>query len=365
MSQQKKRLVILGGGLAGLPLARQIENNKKLSSALDVTLVDKKHYFELSLAAPRFLVAPDHHGKYSALYETFLKTTRFVCGDIRVVQAQPQQVEVVTQAGTEFLPYDYLIICTGTRYQHFKADAATLHERTNQVNTLAQQIENANHILVVGGRSVGVEIVGEIVEKYPAKQVTIVHPAASLMDEWPQGGMKKLNKFIHGKGKRVNVVLGKKLASSEGNRHELSDGTIIEADLKIMATGNTPNSEALRPFFGTALTPSGYVKVRPTLQLEGFGNIFAFGDIADSEHAKMAANIKGQIATVLKNLQVTLADKGKLTPLGNPMAKYPGIVTVGPSFAILALPFFGGVSSSGKFVSNIKTNLFVKVMREM
>lgn len=60
---QKKRLVILGGGLAGLPLARQIEKNKKLSASIDVTLVDKKHYFELTLASPRFLVDPDQHAK--------------------------------------------------------------------------------------------------------------------------------------------------------------------------------------------------------------------------------------------------------------------------------------------------------------
>eukprot|EP00026_Physarum_polycephalum_P009792 Phypoly_transcript_09928.p1 GENE.Phypoly_transcript_09928~~Phypoly_transcript_09928.p1 ORF type:complete len:366 (-),score=65.46 Phypoly_transcript_09928:121-1218(-) len=365
MSHQKKRLVILGGGLAGLPLARHIEKNKKLSASLDVTLVDKKHYFELTLAAPRFLVDPEQHAKYTALYETYLKTTRFVCGEVRVVQAQPQQVEVATEHGTEFIPYDYLVICTGTRYQHFKAEVSTLHERTNQVSAFSQQVQNANHILVVGGRSVGAEIVGEILEQYPAKQITIVHPAESLMDGWPKSGIAKLNKFMKGKGNRVNVVLGKKVTNSEGNRHELSDGSTIEADLKISATGVVPNSESLRSFFGTALSPAGYVKVRGTLQLEGFGNIFAFGDIADLDQPKMAANLKAQIELVLKNLQVTVADKGKLAVLGDPMMKYPGLVTLGPSYGILALPVFGGSSMGGKFISNMKTNMFAKIVKEM
>jgi hypothetical protein len=70
MSHEKKRLVILGGGLAGLPLARQIEKNKKLSASLDVTLVDKKHYFELTLAAPRFLVDSQQHGKVCNLFSS-------------------------------------------------------------------------------------------------------------------------------------------------------------------------------------------------------------------------------------------------------------------------------------------------------
>lgn len=59
------------------------------------------------------------------------------------------------------------------------------------------------------------------------------------------------------------------------------------ADMKIMASGAVPNSEPLQQFFATSLSPAGYVKVRDSLQLEGFGNIFAFGDIADLQHAKV------------------------------------------------------------------------------
>jgi hypothetical protein len=79
----------------------------------------------------------------------------------------------------------------------------------------------------------------------------------------------------------------------------------------------------------------------------------------------MAANLKGQMGVLLKNLQATIANKGKMTPLGAPTMQYPGLVTLGPSFAILALPIFGGTSSSGKFISNLKTNLFAKVIKEM
>jgi hypothetical protein len=80
---------------------------------------------------------------------------------------------------------------------------------------------------------VGVEVVGEILEQYPSKQVTIVHPAETLMDGWPKSAIKKMNKFLNGKGKRVQVILGKKVSRSEGTRHELSDGTFIEGTTSI------------------------------------------------------------------------------------------------------------------------------------
>lgn len=59
----KKRVVILGGGLAGLPLALHIEKNKKLSQRVEVVLVDKKQYFEMNCESVRFLVQPDIHHK--------------------------------------------------------------------------------------------------------------------------------------------------------------------------------------------------------------------------------------------------------------------------------------------------------------
>ena len=85
-----------------------------------------------------------------------------------------------------------------------------------------------------------------------------------------------------------------------------------------------------------------------------------------NKHKQMAANLKGQMEVVLKNLEVTLfTDKGKLTLVGAPMMKYPGLVTLGPSYGVLAVPLFGGTSAGGKFISGIKTNMFGKIVKEM
>ena len=105
----------------------------------------------------------------------------------------------------------------------------------------------------------GVEVVGEILEQYPNKQMTIVHPSNSLMDGWPSGGIllffsssssrfayvllgiKKTQNWMQEKGKCVNVVLGKKLVRSEGNQHELSDGSIIEGITSLFSISSSPS----------------------------------------------------------------------------------------------------------------------------
>lgn len=356
-------MVILGGGCGGLPLARQIEANKKLSSTLDVVLVDKKEYFEVNLASVRFLVDSKDHNLYCAQYTKYLKTTRFVCGEVTTIHADPREVQVTNREGVvEQIPYDYLVIALGTRYPFFKAEVPTLAARTEEVVNHSQRVRNANHVLVVGGRSVGLEITGEILEAFPDKRVTIVDSGDTLMSVWPKGAVAKLNKFV-ARHKNLTVVMNKRVVRSEENRHELSDGSFIEADMKILATGITPNCEPLRQFFESSLTPSGYIKVQKTLQLEGHNNIFAMGDIADTGNpAKMAANIKDQYVLTSKNIEALILGK-KLGTIGAPTMIYPGLVTLGPSYAILALPMFGGTSMGGKFLSNVKSGLFQKMAK--
>lgn len=58
----------------------------------------------------------------------------------------------------------------------------------------------------------------------------------------------------------------------------------MTADVAVVAGGYVrPNSNFFAQEFANVLTPQGYVKVRPTLQVEGQANIFALGDVAHFE----------------------------------------------------------------------------------
>lgn len=96
----------------------------------------------------------------------------------------------------ETLKFDYLCVCLGTHYPFFKPSARSLAERTEEVTAFTQRVRDAQHVLVVGGRAVGVEFLGSLVERYGEKKVTIVHSRNSLMDIWPSGAQNKLNAFL-------------------------------------------------------------------------------------------------------------------------------------------------------------------------
>jgi Pyridine nucleotide-disulphide oxidoreductase len=287
--------------------------------------------------------------KMTRKFTTYFKHAKFICGEVQTVS--PSVVDIIVPSPDSSdspdspdsphsppihsIPYDYLVVCLGTHYPLFKPDLPTISERVHEVHSFAQRIRDAQHVLVVGGRGVGVELVGSIIDEYPDKKVTVVHPGKALMDLWPESGIQRLRNYISSKPS-IEVVsvqitfffllfffiiinsdstnkLHCRVINSEGNRHELSDGTFIEgifnifkifpfflsyhtsnilfcfilADLKITTNGGVPNTQAFHAHFGDALGPRGYIKVRSTLQMEGYDHIFAIGDIADVPQNKV------------------------------------------------------------------------------
>jgi hypothetical protein len=67
-----------------------------------------------------------------------------------------------------------------------------------QISAFSQQVAQAETILIVGGRSVGIEVMGEIFSLFPdSKNVILVHSSpSSLMDGWIPGGIEKLNGYV-------------------------------------------------------------------------------------------------------------------------------------------------------------------------
>lgn len=79
-----------------------------------------------------------------------------------------------------------------------------MDERSNEVNTFVERVQKSVHIMVVGGRGIGVELAGELAENFPNKRITLVHSRASLMDIWPQSGINLVHEFMN--KFKVNLV---------------------------------------------------------------------------------------------------------------------------------------------------------------
>lgn len=88
-----------------------------------------------------------------------------------VVQAEVMRVSpggVFLNGREEPVDFDYLVIATGTSYA-FPAKIAISHyaDTPPLYATMQTTIENATRVVVVGGGPTGVELCGEILERYP------------------------------------------------------------------------------------------------------------------------------------------------------------------------------------------------------
>ena len=215
----------------------------------------------------------------------------------QAVAVQPTHVEVgATRAA---VPYDYLVLCTGSSYSSsIKTNNASLAYRHQQMLAERDALREAQHVLIVGGGLVGVELAGEIAEALPAKRVTLVHSHERLLrhikgaHELAAATLEKLG---------VRLLLGERLqrcASSDAvqggaGTFVTSKGTRIEADKVLWATGHTQHC----PLVGRGLRrrplrradPSGSVRADASMRVEGFDHVFACGDLVSASRCRAFA----------------------------------------------------------------------------
>jgi NADH dehydrogenase len=175
----KKKIVIIGGGFAGLNIAKTLSNVENF----DITLVDKVNYnfFPplLYQVATGFLESSSISYPFRKMFSKS-KNIRFWLGELMEIN---QSENKITLSNGE-LNYDHLIIATGTTTNYFgmenvKRNAIamkTLEEALNMRNILLQRIEAASisknpeeqqqlmTIVVAGGGPTGVELSGMFAE---------------------------------------------------------------------------------------------------------------------------------------------------------------------------------------------------------
>jgi len=93
---------------------------------------------------------------------------------------------------------------------------------------------------------------------------------------------------------------------------QTSSGKEIDADHIFWCTGNSLNNAILQKNFKDQLDSKGYLQVNVHLQVVGFRNIFAMGDITNVQEPKVAAVMGGHIDTVAANIELCVAGKSNL-----------------------------------------------------
>ena len=322
-----KTIVILGAGLAGVPLAHYLAGKVAPSHRdVKVVLVSPNEEFYWNLASVRFVVDPMliPEDKYLfSIQNQFSKYPKdkfeFVAGKAEALDPTNNSVTVHLNDGSaRAINYHTLVIATGTRSRENMPwkGLSTSPETRAAVSRLQKSIRDAKSIVVAGAGVTGVEFAGELgsaFSKHGKKQVTIISTdplplEARIMDRTRKAAkaeLEKLNvKFIG--GARVTGV-HTAADGSKGQEIELAkdDGTAqkIKADLLIPTYGAVPNTEFVPANLRDG--PTGLVQQDKYLRVPGHDNIFVVGDAGNLQPAQVV-NVEPQLRHLMKNFDAYL-----------------------------------------------------------
>ena len=322
----KKKIVVLGGGFAGIKFIKHIDKRQ-----FEVTLVDRNNYncfpplfyqvassgldpTDISFAFRRELRKYAHQG------------VRFHMGTVLAVDVKSKSVTT----DHEILPYDHLVIALGTTNNFFGDN--TLIDKVYTLKSIGESIRIRNEVLrrcemaaiepdeakrrqllsfvVVGGGPAGVEMAGAIGEvkryiikrEYPEIQpdemsIRLIEGANRLLHTMSNHAsataLEDLEKLM------VDVTLGRIMKSFDGERVTLDDGSVIDSSMVVWTAGVSAT-----PFDINGLADGqiirghgGRIVTDDCLRVSGIDSVYALGDIGYFETPKFPKGLP-QVAQV-------------------------------------------------------------------
>ena len=279
---EKPRVVIVGGGFAGLAAARELDGER-----YEVTLVDRGADFEY-LPALHELVSRAKKPKSLRLPRRRLverSGRRFLQAAVAAID--PARQEVHTGEG-ETLGYDALIVAIGSAIGARNVPGAAEHalalrsvaegaEIGARLRRLADDGGDFS-VTLVGGGFTGVEVLGEVLRRYRQRRgldLRLIEPHGRLLRREPRVIHETLRDLAEELD--VELLLNESVAAVEPGRLHLASGTWLQSDLTVWTAGGGPP-----PLLADAgLAPPGeWAPVRRTLQSRAFENVFVGGDNA-------------------------------------------------------------------------------------
>jgi NADH:ubiquinone reductase (H+-translocating) len=365
---QHPRVVIVGGGFAGLTLARKLSR-----SNFQVVLIDKNNYhqfqplfYQVAMAGlePSSIVFP--------FRKLFQKSKNVFIRVTEVQSVDTAQQEIHTGIGA--LRYDHLVLAIGADTNWYgnerirahaipmKSVSEALFLRNKVFDDYEKAVTSENDdqkqdlldIVVVGGGPTGVEVAGSLAEMKKhiipkdyqdlhSQEIDIhlVHGNEKLLNTMSEESSRKAQQFLEDLG--VKLWLDKVVTDYDGATVTINDGSTIRAGKVIWAAGITANRIGGLP--ESAYIKGGRLKVNAYNQVEGFQNIYAIGDQAWQTEEKFP-NGHPQVAQVAMQQAKNLADNLRTWQLEGPRPKpfqykdLGSMATIGRHRAVVDLPFW-------------------------
>jgi NADH:ubiquinone reductase (H+-translocating) len=307
------RVIIVGGGFGGLRAAQALT-----SEFVDVTLIDRRNYHLFQPLLYQVATGSLSPGQISAPLRSVLsqqKNTRVLLGSVEDVDPDTKHVYLTDGA---VLPYDSLIVATGSQTSYFGHDGwqewapglKSIEEATSIRHKILYAFEVAERIsdpvqrrawltfVIVGAGPTGVELAGAIGEiaRQTLKndfrsilpeeaQIILLDGAPRVLMPFPEDLAEKANRSLANLGVTVKCGAMVKDVNKEGLTIGIDKRLDhIQARTVIWAGGITasPLGQILAGRTKAETDKGGRVKVKPDLTIPNHPDIYVIGDLASA-----------------------------------------------------------------------------------
>lgn len=311
--KEVKRIVILGGGFAGMKTAESLEDQFLRDHSAGITLISETNallFTPMLAEVAGSSLEPSH---ISTPLRTSLPRTKFIRATVESVDFEKRIVKLAADpsrndgSGERDIPYDQLVLALGavsnylgmTNVQKYALDFKSLLDAMRVRNRVIEMFERADGeadpelrrrlltFVIAGGGFAGVELAGAlndfgrgILADYPNLRpedlkVILVHSKDRILPELSE----TLGRYAQQKMAARGVIfrLGARLMDVRPGTVVLSDGE-VQAETLVWTAGTAPNP--LLRKLPVERDKRGAVMVETTLAVKSHPGVWALGDCA-------------------------------------------------------------------------------------
>ncbi|AJR04392.1 NAD(P)/FAD-dependent oxidoreductase [Siansivirga zeaxanthinifaciens] len=298
------RVVIIGGGFAGISLAKKLSKKE-----VQVVLLDKNNYHTFQPLLYQVSTGGLEPDSIAYPIRKILKDfPNFIFRLANVEQIDAEKKKIITDIGT--LKYDYLVIASGSETNYFgnkeiEAHSMAMKTIPQSLNLRSLILENFEEALlttdliernalmnfvIVGGGPTGVELAGALAEikkgilpkDYPdldtrLVQINVIQSSDCILKGMSAQASAKAEDFLEKLG--VNIWKNIRVTNYDGKTVTTNTDLTFETATLIWAAG-VKGATIKGLDAGDFVTRSNRLLVNEFSQVKGYDDIFAVGDVA-------------------------------------------------------------------------------------
>jgi NADH dehydrogenase len=336
-----QRILILGGGFAGVSTAEHLEHRFGASVEVELTLVSETNAMLFTPMLAEVAASSLEAAHITSPLRTGLRRTEVVRGRVTGVDLEQKIVHVQMAVGEQRqLAYDHVVLALGAVSNYLGMQGVEAH--AFDFKSIADAMSIRNHVIdcferadgeqdaderrrlvtfvVAGGGFAGAELAGGLndftrgmLAFYPRVpkhelQVVLVHGGERILNELSEPLALHAQQRMSERG--VTFRLKTRLKDATADRVVLSDGEI--ATRTVVWTAGTAPNPVLRTL-GAEIDKRGAVVTDPAMRAKGRSDVWALGDAAsipnlatDKTCPPTAQFAIRQAAQLARNLQAVI-----------------------------------------------------------